>query len=59
MLKRRRFVQVTARARGMREIVGNREGVGLVVSGEPDSAAKVAKRVVGIAKVAKSFAVKR
>lgn len=55
----RRFAQTTARARGIRPRMADIEGDGLVEKIGPDSEPKLAKRVVGIANVAKSLAVKR
>ena len=59
MLKRRRFVQITDNAKGIRAMVAIKDGVELVIRGLPEREANVAKRVVGIANVAKSLAVKR
>lgn len=50
---------MSASAKGMRAMMGRREGEESVVSGEPERAANVANRVVGRANVAKSLAVKR
>lgn len=59
MSKMRRFAQTTASARDMRHSVRQRLGDGFVVRTLPEREPKVAKRVVGMAKVVKSFAVKR
>jgi hypothetical protein len=51
--------QIRVRVKGIRRRVGKRRGVGFVVNAWPDRVVRRAKRVVGRAKVGKSFLVKR
>jgi hypothetical protein len=58
MSKTRRFAHTIRRAIGTRNKIDRASGVEFVVRMGPDRAPKVAKRVVGMAKVRKSFLVK-